>query len=138
MLPCSSFFFLVGMTEVIIWIHFGGKFEASSTYVGGDTKILLLNNDVDYNDLKQLVTKLLKFDESCSKMHLSFQTGNPAKSIYNVIDDRTVRIFISFARQDSLRHSLLVTIDDECFRSTEGSNDPSDPNRESPNPNDTM
>ncbi|KAL5576595.1 hypothetical protein UlMin_018294 [Ulmus minor] len=68
-------------------------------------------------------------------MHLSFQTGNPAKPIYDGIDDRTVRIFISFACQDSLRHSLLVTIDDECFRSTEGSNDPSDPNKESPNPN---
>ena len=84
-----------------------------------------------------MVAELLKFDESCLKMHLSFQTRNPAKPIYNVIDDKTVRIFIRFACQDLLRHSLLVTVDDECFRSTEGSNDPSDPNRESPNPNDT-
>ena len=58
MLPCSSFFFfLVGMAEVITWIRFGGKFEASSTYVGGDTEILLLNNDVDYNGLKQMVAE---------------------------------------------------------------------------------
>ena len=84
-----------------------------------------------------MVAELLKFDESCLKMHLSFQTRNPAKPIYNVIDDKTVRIFISFAHQDSLRHLLLVTVDDEYFRSTEESNDPFDPNRESPNSNDT-
>lgn len=84
-----------------------------------------------------MVAELLKFDESCSKMHLNFPIENPAKPTYDVIDDRTVRIFISFAHQDLLRHSLLVTIDDECFRSTEGSNDPSDPNIESPNPNGT-
>ena len=123
------------MSEVITWIHFGGKFEASSKYMGGDIEILLLNNDVDYNGLKQMVAELLKFDESCSKMHLSFQTGNPAKPICNIIDDRTVRIFISFARQDSLRHSLMVTIDDECFRSTQGSNEPSNWKKESPNTN---
>ena len=70
-------------------------------------------------------------------MHLIFQTGNPSKPIYNVIDDRILRIFISFAHQDPLRHSLLVSVDDECFRSTKRSNDPFDLNRESPNPNAT-
>ena len=125
------------MAEVITWIHFGGKFEASSTYVGGDTEILLLNNDVDYSGLKQMVAELLKVDEICSKMHFSFQTRNPAKPIYDIIDDRTIRILISFASQNSLRHSLMVTIEDEWFRSTKGSNDPSDLNKESLNPNST-
>ena len=82
-----------------------------------------------------MVVELLNVDESSSKMHLSFQTGNPSKPYYDIIDDKMVKIFISFARQDSLKHSLMVTIDDKCFRSTKGSNDPSDPKKESPNTN---
>lgn len=123
------------MTEVITWISYGGKFELSSKYVGGDTEILLVNNDVDYNGLKHMIVKLLNVDQSSSKMLLSFQIGNPSKPIYDVIDDKTVKIFISFAQQDLLKHSLMVTFDDECFRSTQGSNDPFDQKKESLNMN---
>ena len=124
------------MGEVITWIHFGRKFESSSKYVGGDTKILLLNNDVDYCKLKHMVAELLNVDKSSLKMHLNFQTGNLSQPYYDIMDDRMVKIFITFARQDSLKHSLVVTIDDASYRSTQGSNDPSDTKRESPNTND--
>ena len=94
--------------------------------MGGDIEILLINNNVDYNGLKHMVAELLNIDESSSKMHFNLQTRNPSKRIYDVIDDMTVKIFIRFARQNSLKHSLMVTIYDECFRSTQGSNDHSD------------
>ena len=89
----------------------------SSKFMVRDTEILLLNNDVDYNGLKKMEAKLLNVDKSCSKMHLIFQTGNPCQPIYEVIDDMTVKIFISFARQNSLKHLLMVTIDTEGLRS---------------------
>ena len=68
-------------------------------------------------------------------MHLSFQIGNPSKPIYDDIDDWIVKIFISFAFRDSLKYSLMVTIDDECFRFSQGSNDHSNMKNESPNMN---
>ena len=63
----------------------------------------------------------------------NFQPQNPSKPIYEaiyaVIDDRTVKIFVSFLRQDS----LMVTIEDEGFRFAQGSNDLSNLKKESPN-----
>ena len=71
----------VGKGKIIILIHFGGKFEGSSKYIGGDTKILQLNNNIDYDGLKKMVAELLNVDDSNSKMHLKFPIRNPAKPL---------------------------------------------------------
>ena len=78
-----------GTGDVVIWIRFGGKFDESRKYVGGEYEMLLVNNNATYVVVRKMVSELLNLDDSVQNMELSFETEHLAKPLYGVVDERT-------------------------------------------------
>ncbi|KAL5555175.1 hypothetical protein UlMin_037411 [Ulmus minor] len=100
----------MGTGDVVIWIRFGGKFDESRKYVGGEYEMLLVNNNATYVVVRKMVSELLNLDDSVQNMELSFETEHPAKPIYGVVDERTFQLYMHHAQQDAVKYSLLVTV----------------------------
>ncbi|KAL5538636.1 hypothetical protein UlMin_046178 [Ulmus minor] len=122
----------MGEIEFIFWVRFGGVYDKSSNYVGGDYELLLAKNNIDFDGFKKIILEFLNVGDSGSKMHFKFFTGHPVKPLYEVTDNRTLRLFMYYARQDPVKNSLMVTVEDEVFPSTKGIKNPSGQTKESP------
>ncbi|KAL5576113.1 hypothetical protein UlMin_017812 [Ulmus minor] len=122
----------MGEVEFIFWVRFGGVYDKSSNYVGGDYELLLAKNNIDFDGFKKIISEFLNVGDSGSKMHFKFFTGHPVKPLYEVTDNRTLRLFMYYARQDPVKNSLMVTVEDEVFPSTKGIKNPSGQTKESP------
>ena len=57
-----------------------------------------------------MIAELLNVDDNVRNIELKFETRHPFRPLYRVTDERTFELYMHYARQDSTKYSLLVTI----------------------------